>query len=83
VVRKSKTAWSTLEGQAVIDNTVDLIGRGTLKGQLHGILYNAVLNQYTTDTTGLGPFTRAQITSLIQAGDTMTIMGVPPGTGTP
>ncbi len=73
--------WNTLEAQAAAGN-VDLIGRGTLKGQLHGLLYQAASKTYTSDTVGLGPYTQAQLQALIAAGDTMNVMGVYPGTGT-
>jgi hypothetical protein len=29
----------------------------------------------------LGPFTQAQLIGFIQAGDTLSVMGVPPGSG--
>jgi hypothetical protein len=60
---------------------IDLIANGTIQGQIHGLLYQPVSNNYQTDTTGLGPFTQAQLTTFIQNGDTLTIMGVPPGSG--
>jgi hypothetical protein len=40
-----------------------------------------VSNIYTTDKTGLGPFTLAQLRALLYKGDTLTFMGVPPGSG--
>ncbi len=60
---------------------IDLVCQGTIQGQLHGCLYQPATNNYTTDTTGLGPFTQAQLIAFIQAGDTLSIMGVPPGSG--
>jgi hypothetical protein len=45
------------------------------------LLYQPTSGTYETDTTGLGPFTQAQLTAFIVAGDTLTIMGVPPGSG--
>jgi YVTN family beta-propeller protein len=72
--------WATLQSQAAAGN-IDLICQGTIQGQLHGCLYQPLSNNYETDTTGLGPFTQAQLIQFIQAGDTLSIMGVPPGSG--
>src|ERR1022692_1589898 len=76
----AQSDWNMLQNQATAGN-IDLIANGTLNGQLHGLLYNPAVNNYQTDTTGLGPFTQAQLTSMIQAGDTLSFMGVPPGSG--
>jgi len=76
----AQSDWNMLQGQASAGN-IDLIAKGTLNGQVHGLLYNPAANNYQTDTTGLGPFTQTQLTSMIQAGDTLTFMGVPPGSG--
>jgi hypothetical protein len=72
--------WSLLENQAVAGN-VDLICQGTIGGQLHGLLYQPTTNNYQMDTTGLGPYTQAQLIAFIQGGDTLSFMGVPPGSG--
>jgi pentose-5-phosphate-3-epimerase len=45
------------------------------------LLYQPASSNYETDTTGLGPYTQAQLTTFIQGGDVITIMGVPPGSG--
>jgi YVTN family beta-propeller protein len=73
-------AWATLESQATAKN-IDLIVKGTIQGRVHGLLYVPATNNYVTDTTGLGAFTHAQLVSFILAGDTLSPMGVPPGTG--
>jgi hypothetical protein len=71
--------WATLEAQAVTTpSAIDLIARGTIQGQTHGLLYQGSGN-YLSDT-GV-TYTHAQILALITAGDTLTIMGVVPGTG--
>src|SRR6185503_10905981 len=72
-----------LERQAV-SNNVALIVKGTIDGQVHGLLYNPALNNYRPDTTNtaiLGVMTRAQLQAKISAGDTLTVMGVPPASG--
>jgi len=78
----AQSDWSTLQSQAATNPAnIDLIANGTIQGQIHGLLYQPATNNYATDTTGLGPFTQAQLTTFIQNGDTLTLMGVPPGSG--
>jgi hypothetical protein len=72
--------WALLQNQAVSGN-IDLIAKGTVGGAIHGLLYQPASNNYESDTTGLGPFTQAQLITFIQSGDTLSIMGVPPGSG--
>jgi hypothetical protein len=73
--------WSLLENQAALTN-VDLIVKGTLNGQRHGLLYQPTNSTYRADSTNLGAFTHAQLLAKITNGDTLTFMGVPPGSGT-
>ena len=75
----AQNAWATLQSQAVAGNN-DLIARGTIQGQLHGLLYQPSTNNYISDT-GV-TYTQAQLQALIAAGDTLSLMGVYPGTGT-
>jgi DNA-binding beta-propeller fold protein YncE len=78
----AQSDWSTLQSQAATSPAnIDLIANGTIQGQVHGLLYVPGDGTYQTNTAGLGPFTQAQLTAFIQAGDTLTIMGVPPGSG--
>jgi len=72
--------WATLESLATA-GSIDLIVKGTIRGQPHGLLYDAVTNNYVADTSGLGPFTHAQLVGFIEAGDTLSPMGVPQGSG--
>jgi YVTN family beta-propeller protein len=72
--------WSLLENQAGLTN-VDFIVRGTIDGRSHGLLYQPRLGTYRSDTTNLAVFTRAQLVAKIQSGDTLNLMGVPPGSG--
>jgi hypothetical protein len=76
----SQNDWNTLQSQASIGN-IDLIANGTIQGQVQALLYVPAANNYQTGTAGLGPFTQAQLTALVQAGDILTVMGVPPGSG--
>jgi YVTN family beta-propeller protein len=73
--------WTLLEGQAAAGN-IDLIVKGTINGQRMGLVYRPASNDYQTDKTGIGPFTRSQLTSNITAGGVLTPMGVPRGSGT-
>lgn len=72
--------WAVLEQQAAAARA-DLIVKGTIKGELRGLLYRPTTNDYRTDKTGVGPFTRAQLLELVAGGDTLTVMGVPAGSG--
>jgi len=76
----AQSDWNTLQSQAAAGN-IDLIAQGTIQGRIQGLLYQPASNNYQTGTAALGPFTLAQLTGFIQAGDTLTIMGVPPGSG--
>jgi YVTN family beta-propeller protein len=69
-----------LVGQATAGN-IDLIAKGTIQGVVHGLLYDPTTQTYQTDKTGLGPFTQNQLGAFIKAGDTLTFMGVPVGSG--
>jgi DNA-binding beta-propeller fold protein YncE len=77
----AQSDWNTLQSQASAGK-VDLIANGTILGQVYGLLYQPSSATYQVDTTGIGPFTQAQLTSFIQKGDTLTVMGVPAGSGT-
>jgi len=72
--------WRLLESQADAGN-VDLIVRGTIDGQLRGLVYRPSLATYQTDRSGVGPFYRTDLRAKLEAGDTLTLMGVAPGTG--
>jgi YVTN family beta-propeller protein len=74
----SQSDWTMLQSQAALGN-INLVARGTLSGQLHGLLYQPSTGTYISDASIL--YTQAQIESLVQAGDTLSIMGVYPGTG--
>jgi YVTN family beta-propeller protein len=76
----SSSDWDLLEGQ-VSAGRIDLIVKGTLDGVRHGLLYRPSSNDYVLDSTNFPPLTRSQLAAKILAGDTMTFMGVPPGTG--
>jgi hypothetical protein len=77
--------WALLENQAAVSN-IDLIVKGTLGGQLHGLLYQPLSGTYLLDSTNSAlltktSFTHADLVSGITNGGTLTLMGVPPGSG--
>jgi DNA-binding beta-propeller fold protein YncE len=73
--------WALLEFQARFTANVELIVKGTLDGVPHGLFYQASLNLYSTDSTNLPSLTHTQLVAKVLAGDTLTIMGAPPGSG--
>jgi hypothetical protein len=73
--------WSLLEAQAVGGSNINLIVKGTLDGRRRGLLYQPGSNNYQSDSINEAPFTRAQLVAKVLAGDTLTLMGVAPGTG--
>ncbi len=72
--------WSLLQAQAAAGN-IELIAKGTIEGQRHGLVYQPGSANYKTDKTGLGPFTQTQLQAKIQSGDVLSFIGVPPGSG--
>lgn len=70
--------WTTLQLQAAAQN-IDLIARGTLSGAVHGLLYQPSSHNYVSDTGAT--YTQSELQTLVLAGDTLSIMGVYPGTG--
>jgi DNA-binding beta-propeller fold protein YncE len=74
----AQSDWTTLQSLAGA-GAIDLIANGTVNGKVIALLYQS--GSYITNTTGVGPFTQAQLTTFINNGDTLTIMGVPFGSG--
>jgi YVTN family beta-propeller protein len=74
--------WSLLEAQTVGGTNIDLIVKGTVDGVRRGFVYQTTQNNYKPDKQSLAPLTRSSLVAKILAGGTITIMGVPPGTGT-
>ena len=57
--------------------------KGTLDGLPRGLVYQTGTANYTTDTTGLGPFTSTDLRNQASGGQaTWTFTGVAPGTAT-
>ena len=72
--------WSMLESQAAASNN-DLVVRLVENGERHGFVFRTATNDYLSDQTGLGPFTRAALQAKIAAGATAAVVGVPRGSG--
>ena len=73
--------WALLESQAAAITNIDLVVKGTIDGKLHGLLYQPGLGTYRTDSAILAALNHGQLVAKIAAGDRLTIMGVPPGSG--
>jgi YVTN family beta-propeller protein len=74
--------WSLLEAQAVGGTNINLVVKGTLDGRRRGLLYQPGPNNYQPDSISDAPLTRAELTTKVLRGDTtLTLMGVPPGSG--
>lgn len=85
--------WSLLEAQASLVNNIhlgtsgisqtniNLVAKGTIDGAQRGFLYQPATGNYRPDTTNLAAMTRAQLRGKVLAGDTLTVMGVPVGSG--
>ena len=74
--------WNVLEAQAVSGTNINLVIKGTIDGVSRGFIYQPASANYKPDTTNLTAMTRAQLRAKVLAGDTLTVMGVPVGTGT-
>jgi YVTN family beta-propeller protein len=75
----SASDWSLLEAQAV--SNCDLVVRLHDAGGRRGFFYRPATNDYLADRAAAPAFTRAAIEGLIANGATVTVMGVPRGSG--
>ena len=73
--------WRMLETQAALGTNVDLIVKGTIDGKRRGLLYQPGPNNYRLDSTNDTTLTRTQLVARVLAGDSLTVMGVPPDAG--
>ena len=84
--------WSLLERQATLRfqdafilsgsvTNISLIAKGTIDGQRRSLLYRPATTNYVTDKIGVGPFTRADLVAKVNAGDILSVIGVPPVSG--
>jgi hypothetical protein len=61
---------------------IDLVVKGTIDSIFRGFVYQPSSATYKPDTTNAAAMTRSQLRAKILAGDTLTLLGVPPGSGT-
>ena len=73
--------WNLLESQAALRTNIDFIVKGTLDGRLCGLTFDPTANVYRPDSTNSPVLTRNQLRAKVAGGDTLTLMGVPPGAG--
>ncbi len=85
--------WDLLESQADLLNNphlgttgqsltnIDLVVRGTVGGRQRGFLYQPAGRTYQPDTTSQPALSRAALAAALGAGDAITLLGVPPGSG--
>ncbi len=74
----AQSNWALLQSQAAAGN-IDLIARGTVRGNLRGLLYRPSTTDYITNAGTV--FAQGDLQGLIAGGDTLSFMGVYPGTG--
>jgi len=74
--------WSLLEAQAVGSTNIDLIVKGVVDGRRQGFLFVTASNRYRADQLLAPLLTRAALVTKVLAGGIISVMGVPPGTGT-
>ena len=74
--------WSVLEAQTLGGTNIDLIVKGLIEGQRRGFIFVTASNVYRGDKQLTAPLTRAQLVAKVLNGGMLTVMGVPPGTGT-
>ena len=74
--------WSLLEAQTIALTNIDLIVKGTVDGVRRGFVFQPAQNNYRPDKQSLAPLTRSNLVAKVLAGGTVTVMGVPLGTGT-
>ena len=69
--------------QLSVAGSIDLVAKGTVLGDRHGLLYDPINDRYDSDATGLGPYLLADLEALAASGDAdITFVGVPFGSGT-
>jgi len=61
----------------------ELVAKGELNGELHGLWFDPVAEVFVPDTTALGNYTLGELLTLAQGGSaSLVLSGVPPGSGT-
>ncbi len=72
----------TLVTTRAVAGDLDLTAHGRIDGQLRFLLFQTGTATFTSDQTGVGPFSQAQLVSRALAGNAnLTFTAVPPGSG--
>lgn len=73
--------WTTLEERAAAGD-IDLVVQGSVQGEERGFIYRPSTDDYISDESGHGPYSRLTLESWIGAGQaSLTVTGAPPGSG--
>jgi YVTN family beta-propeller protein len=72
--------WAVLRQRAAAGD-IDLVAKGTVGGRVRGLLYRPATDDYAQDRVSLPPLRDRQVLARILGGDTLTLMGVPAGSG--
>ncbi|MCA8956893.1 MAG: hypothetical protein KDC87_12520 [Planctomycetes bacterium] len=76
----SATVLLLLDRAAATD--IELIVKGTIDGERHGMLFDPVRNQFVLDQQVAAPLSRSALLAKVTSGNALlTVTGVPPGTG--
>ncbi|MFN0206816.1 MAG: hypothetical protein ACKVS6_10965, partial [Planctomycetota bacterium] len=71
-----------MRGQAANGNS-NLVAHGLIDGERRGFIYNPPTQTFTSDKSGVGPFSFAQLQTKAQSGTAiLTFLSVPSGSGT-
>lgn len=74
--------WSLLESQANALTNINLVVKATVEGERRGYVYQPASQNYRPDKQSLAPLTRSELIAKVLNGGNVTLMGVPPGSGT-
>ena len=77
----STGAWALLEQQASVLTNIDLVAKGIIDGERRGYVFQPASGNYRPDKQSLATLTKAELIAFVQSGGVLTLMGVPPGSG--
>ena len=81
VAALATNGWAFLEQEAVKLTNIELVVKTVIADLPHGYLYRPASSTYQPDSTNRPSLKRFELVSLIITGGTVTVMGVPPGSG--
>ncbi|HEY6359524.1 MAG TPA: beta-propeller fold lactonase family protein [Vicinamibacterales bacterium] len=71
-----QTDWATLRQQAEAQD-IELVANGTINGQVRRLIYRPSQDDYVIDQGPFASFSNADLQTLVEQGDTLTLMGRP------